>query len=34
MLPAGLLASSVVAASSANLGPGFYSMGLALSLYD
>jgi homoserine kinase len=34
MLPAGLLASSVVAASSANLGPGFDSMGLALSLYD
>jgi homoserine kinase len=34
MLPAGLLASSVVAASSANLGPGFDSIGLALSLYD
>jgi homoserine kinase len=34
MLPAGLLASSVVAASSANLGPGFDSMGLALGLYD
>jgi homoserine kinase len=34
MLPAGLLASSVVAASSANLGPGFDSMGLALNLYD
>ncbi|MGA7131180.1 MAG: homoserine kinase [Mycobacterium sp.] len=34
MLPAGLLAGSVVAASSANLGPGFDSIGLALSLYD
>ena len=34
MLPAGLLGSSVVAASSANLGPGFDSLGLALSLYD
>jgi homoserine kinase len=34
MLPAGLLASSVVPASSANLGPGFDSIGLALSLYD
>jgi homoserine kinase len=34
MLPAGLLASSVVAASSANLGPGFDSIGLALGLYD
>jgi homoserine kinase len=34
LLPAGLLASSVVAASSANLGPGFDSIGLALSLYD
>ena len=34
MLPAGLLASSVVAASSANLGPGFDSIGLALNLYD
>ena len=33
-LPIGLLASSVVAASSANLGPGFDSIGLALSLYD
>jgi homoserine kinase len=33
-LPAGLLASSVVAASSANLGPGFDSIGLALDLYD
>ena len=34
MLLAGLTASSVVAASSANLGPGFDSLGLALSLYD
>jgi homoserine kinase len=34
LLPAGLLASSVVAASSANLGPGFDSVGLALGLYD
>ena len=34
MLPAGLLGSSVVAASSANLGPGFDSLGLALNLYD
>jgi homoserine kinase len=34
VLPAGLLATSVVAASSANLGPGFDSIGLALSLYD
>jgi homoserine kinase len=33
-LPPGLLAGSVVAASSANLGPGFDSIGLALSLYD
>src|ERR1700709_2114605 len=33
-LPAGLAATSVVAASSANLGPGFDSLGLALSLYD
>ena len=33
-LPAGMTASSVVAASSANLGPGFDSLGLALSLYD
>jgi homoserine kinase len=33
-LPAGLTASSVVAASSANLGPGFDSLALALSLYD
>ncbi len=34
VLPAGPLASSVVAASSANLGPGFDSIGLALGLYD
>ena len=34
MLPSGLLGSSVVPASSANLGPGFDSLGLALSLYD
>jgi len=34
VLAPGLLASSVVAASSANLGPGFDSLGLALSLYD
>jgi homoserine kinase len=34
MLPPGLLASAVVAASTANLGPGFDSFGLALSLYD
>lgn len=34
MLPAGLVATAVVAASSANLGPGFDSLGLALSLYD
>lgn len=33
-LPAGLRGSSVVAASSANLGPGFDSLGLALALYD
>ena len=33
-LPAGLTATAVVAASSANLGPGFDSFGLALSLYD
>src|ERR1700761_1870504 len=33
-LPAGLAATSVVAASSANLGPGFDSLGLALGLYD
>ncbi|OBG66607.1 MULTISPECIES: homoserine kinase [unclassified Mycobacterium] len=34
MLPAGLVASAVVSASSANLGPGFDSVGLALSLID
>lgn len=34
MLPAGLIASAVVSASSANLGPGFDSLGLALSLVD
>jgi homoserine kinase len=33
-LPTGLRASAFVAASSANLGPGFDSLGLALSLYD
>jgi len=33
-LPAGLRASARVAASSANLGPGFDSLGLALSMYD
>jgi homoserine kinase len=33
-LPAGLTASARVAASSANLGPGFDSLGLALGLYD
>ena len=33
-LPAGLKATAVVAASSANLGPGFDSLGLALSLCD
>lgn len=33
-LPAGLTASATVAASSANLGPGFDSLGLALALYD
>ncbi len=33
-LPAGLVAHAVVAASSANLGPGFDSLGLALGLYD
>lgn len=33
-LPVGIAATSVVAASSANLGPGFDSLGLALSLYD
>ncbi|MCV7257403.1 homoserine kinase [Mycobacterium shimoidei] len=34
MLPAGLSGKAVVAASAANLGPGFDSIGLALSLYD
>lgn len=34
ILPVGLSANAVVAASSANLGPGFDSLGLALSLYD
>ncbi|MCV7121944.1 homoserine kinase [Mycobacterium lacus] len=34
MLPAGLVASAVVSASSANLGPGFDSFGLALHLCD
>lgn len=34
MLPAGLSATAVVSASSANLGPGFDSIGLALSLCD
>jgi len=34
ILPAGLVASSVVSASSANLGPGFDSIGLALGLFD
>jgi len=33
-LPAGLAASAVVSASSANLGPGFDSIGLALRLCD
>lgn len=33
-LPVGISASAVVPASSANLGPGFDSLGLALSLYD
>lgn len=33
-LPPGLTATSIVAASSANLGPGFDSLGLALSCYD
>jgi homoserine kinase len=33
-LPAGLTVTSVVAASSANLGPGFDSLAVALSLYD
>jgi homoserine kinase len=34
LLPAGLVSSAVVSASSANLGPGFDSIGLALGLYD
>ncbi|WP_046301560.1 MULTISPECIES: homoserine kinase [unclassified Mycobacterium] len=34
LLPTGLAASVAVAASSANLGPGFDSLGLALGLYD
>lgn len=34
VLPAGLVASAVVSASSANLGPGFDSLGLALNLCD
>lgn len=33
-LPAGLTGQATVAASSANLGPGFDSLGLALALYD
>ncbi len=33
-LPVGLSASVVVAASSANLGPGFDSIGVAVGLYD
>lgn len=33
-LPAGLHGRATVAASSANLGPGFDSLGLALALYD
>ena len=33
-LPVGLIASAEVAASSANLGPGFDSLGIALGLYD
>lgn len=33
-LPVGLTASATVAASSANLGPGFDSLAIALSLYD
>ncbi|OBK28979.1 homoserine kinase [Mycobacterium asiaticum] len=33
-MPAGLSATAVVSASSANLGPGFDSLGLALSLVD
>lgn len=34
VLPAGLTGRASVAASSANLGPGFDSLGLALALYD
>ena len=33
LLPAGLLANSVVAASSANLGPGFDALAVALTCY-
>jgi len=33
-LPTGLIGTAEVAASSANLGPGFDSLGLALGLYD
>lgn len=33
-VPAGLTSHAVVAASSANLGPGFDSLGVALGLYD
>lgn len=33
-LPPGLTATAIVAASSANLGPGFDSMGVALGIYD
>lgn len=34
VLPAGLAGTATVSASSANLGPGFDSLGLALALYD
>lgn len=34
ILPSGIIASATVAASSANLGPGFDSMGVALACYD
>lgn len=34
VLPAGLIASATVAASSANLGPGFDSLGVAVGRYD
>ena len=34
LLPAGLIGNAEVAASSANLGPGFDSVGLALGRYD